>query len=99
MTFELQRDICRSRCRSTTKDWKKVFFILDSQKEQTDEGEELPYQMSDLECGTESDGSNDRILLLWPSIIAHKIDEESPFYEMSPQDMLNAQFELVCMTT
>ena len=27
--------------------------------------------------------------------ISHKIDEESPFYEMTPRDILNSQFEIV----
>ena len=44
----------------------------------TEEGESIPYQQSDLECGIEADGSNDRCLILWPTTIAHKIDEVSP---------------------
>ncbi len=41
------------------------------------------------------DGSNDRVLIFWPVTISHKIDEESPFYEMSPRDILSQQFEIV----
>ena len=64
-------------------------------KEITEEGEVIPYQQSDLECGSESDGSNDRVLILWPTTIAHKIDEDSPFYEMGPRDLLSSQFEVI----
>ena len=43
------------------------------QKEVTDEGEEIPFQLTDLECGTEVDGENDRVFLLWPVTIGHKV--------------------------
>lgn len=64
-------------------------------KEITEEGEVIPYQQSDLECGSESDGTNDRVLILWPTTIAHKIDEESPFWEMGPRDLLGSHFEVI----
>eukprot|EP00095_Tigriopus_kingsejongensis_P004647 maker-scaffold29_size597861-snap-gene-3.9 protein:Tk04647 transcript:maker-scaffold29_size597861-snap-gene-3.9-mRNA-1 annotation:"g protein-activated inward rectifier potassium channel 3-like isoform x3" len=64
-------------------------------KEKTDEGEIIPYQQTDLECGSEVDGANDRVLMLWPVTVGHKIDVESPFYEMGPRDILNSQFEIV----
>ena len=35
------------------------------QKEITEEGEIIPWQQSDLECGSEADGTNDRVLMLW----------------------------------
>jgi hypothetical protein len=43
------------------------------QKEITEEGEIIPWQQSDLECGSESDGTNDRVLMLWPVTLAHKV--------------------------
>ena len=43
------------------------------QKVVTDEGEEIPFQLTDLECGTEVDGENDRVFLLWPVTIGHKV--------------------------
>ena len=49
----------------------------------------------DLKCGVELDGSQDYLLLLWPTVISHKIDEDSPLYEMAPQDLLNSNFELI----
>ena len=33
------------------------------QKEITEEGEVIPWQQSDLECGSESDGTNDRVII------------------------------------
>ena len=64
-------------------------------KEKTEEGEVIPYQQTDLECGSEIDGSNDRVLIWWPVTISHMINEESPFYEMTPREILNEQFEIV----
>ena len=69
--------------------------MLVIQKEVTEEGEEVPYQLTDLVCTSEVDGDNDRVLMMWPVTIGHKIDDESPFYEMSPQEMLKSQFEIV----
>ena len=37
----------------------------------------------------------DRTLMVLPSTLYHKIDEESPFYDMTPKDVLNAKFEMV----
>lgn len=65
-------------------------------KEVTDEGETIPYQMSDLDVTTEADGSdNDRVLILWPVTIAHKISEDSPLYDMNPREILSSQFEVI----
>lgn len=35
------------------------------------------------------------MFLIWPAIIAHEIDETSPFYNMSAQDILSDTYELV----
>ena len=64
-------------------------------KEVTEEGETIPYQLSDLDVTTEVDGENDRVLILWPVTIAHKIDEDSPLYDMNPRDILSSQFEVI----
>ena len=34
-------------------------------------------------------------MMVLPSTLYHKIDEDSPFYEMTPKDILNAKFEMV----
>ena len=50
-----------------------AFRMIVIQKVVTDEGEEIPFQLTDLECGTEVDGENDRVFLLWPVTIGHKV--------------------------
>ena len=64
-------------------------------KVETDEGEVIPYQETELEAGSELDGSNERVLIFWPTTIAHKINSDSPLYEMSPGDLTTSQFELL----
>ena len=64
-------------------------------KEVTDEGETIPYQLADLTVTTEIEEENDRVLILWPVTIGHKIDEDSPLYDMNPRDILNSQFEII----
>ena len=45
--------------------------------------------------GTQLDGSDDRALLLWPMTIIHVINEKSPFWKMSPKELLNSSFEVI----
>lgn len=58
-------------------------------KETTDEGETIPFQQTELECGTHIDGNNSNLSLIWPVTISHKIDKISPFYQLKPCEMLN----------
>ena len=44
--------------------------------------------------GEEGEG-DDTTLLLWPCTVAHKIDKQSPFYNMAPRDFLSAKFEII----
>ncbi|KAK3090997.1 hypothetical protein FSP39_016342 [Pinctada imbricata] len=62
-------------------------------KKITKEGEVLPLYQFDVDLGF--DTGRDRLFLVWPVIIVHKIDEESPFFEMSPDDLHREQFELI----
>ncbi|KAL3990753.1 Inward rectifier potassium channel family protein [Acanthocheilonema viteae] len=41
------------------------------------------------------DAGWDRILLLWPIIVRHLIDDQSPLFAMTPEKMHNAHFELI----
>lgn len=61
----------------------------------TKEGELLPFFQQELTVG--ADGSDDRLMFIWPTLIVHKIDEESPLYELSAHDMLRERFEIVTM--
>ena len=71
----------------------RMIYIKD--QEITDEGVIIPNLQTELNCGVQIDGTQDYLLLLWPTVIAHKIDEESPLFEMSPQELLSSNFELI----
>lgn len=64
-------------------------------KKVTEEGESIPYHQTELNIGTDLEGKEDAILMLWPMTIVHRIDEESPFYTMSARDFLNKRYELI----
>jgi potassium inwardly-rectifying channel subfamily J, other len=70
----------------------KIHFFL---YQVTKEGELLPFFQQELEVG--ADGSDDRLMFIWPTLIVHKIDEDSPLYEISAQDLIKERFEIVTM--
>ncbi|KAM0730944.1 Inward rectifier potassium channel 4 [Formica fusca] len=59
----------------------------------TKEGEVLSQHQQELMVGT--DGENGDLFFIWPTIIIHRINESSPFYNMSAEDMLIERFEVV----
>ncbi|CAL8274785.1 unnamed protein product [Lota lota] len=59
----------------------------------TAEGEFIPLDQADIDVGFDS--GVDRIFLVSPITIVHQIDEGSPFYELSKQDLETADFEIV----
>jgi len=61
----------------------------------TEEGEQIHYHQEELSVGTQLDGETDTALLLWPLIISHKIDEDSPLWQLGPQDLPKAKFEII----
>jgi len=61
----------------------------------TEEGEQIHYHQEELSVGTQLDGETDTALLLWPLIISHKIDEDSPLWQIGPQDLPKARFEII----
>ena len=56
-------------------------------REVTEEGEEIPHHLCAIEFGTDLDGSQDFFQLFWPLVLAHKIDEISPLWAVSPEDL------------
>lgn len=36
-------------------------------------------------------------MFIWPTLIVHKIDEDSPLFEISAQDLIKDRFEIVTM--
>ncbi|XP_072758939.1 uncharacterized protein [Anoplolepis gracilipes] len=59
----------------------------------TKEGEVLSQHQHELTVGT--DGENGDLFFIWPTTIIHRINESSPFYNMSAEDMLIERFEIV----
>ncbi|KAG5279788.1 hypothetical protein AALO_G00081600 [Alosa alosa] len=59
----------------------------------TAEGEFIPLDQMDIDVGF--DTGIDRIFLVSPITIVHEIDEDSPFYEMSRQELETSEFEIV----
>ena len=51
--------------------------------------------MESLQFGSQLDGSEEYLQLLWPMVVSHKIDSSSPLYNLSPTDILNSQFEII----
>ncbi|CAF1204987.1 unnamed protein product [Adineta steineri] len=62
-------------------------------KRVTLEGEILPLHTYDMNVGF--DKGVDRLFLIWPLVIEHIIDEQSPLYEVSRADLSKQRFELV----
>ena len=62
-------------------------------KKITKEGDVLPLYQSDIDLGF--DEGRDRLFLVWPVIIVHRINEDSPFWELTPEDLHREQFELI----
>ena len=62
-------------------------------KRVTLEGEILPLHTYDMSVGF--DRGLDRLFLIWPLVVEHIIDEQSPLYEMSRSDLAHQRFELV----
>ncbi|CAO1412953.1 unnamed protein product [Diamesa tonsa] len=61
----------------------------------TREGELLPFYQQEMDVG--ADGSDDRLMFIWPTTIVHKIDKHSPLYQLTAQEMLKERFEIVVM--
>ncbi|KAL3196510.1 hypothetical protein MRX96_045197 [Rhipicephalus microplus] len=59
----------------------------------TAEGEVIPYYHTQLDV--RFDAGTDSILFIWPATIVHEINETSPFYNMSAEDVLREKFEIV----
>ncbi|XP_017572537.1 inward rectifier potassium channel 2 [Pygocentrus nattereri] len=59
----------------------------------TVEGEYIPLDQIDIDVGF--DTGIDRIFLVSPITIIHEIDEDSPFYDMSREELESSEFEIV----
>ena len=65
----------------------------------TKEGKEIPFHQEDLKvCYDWRNPDNDfrnKLFLLLPIVIIHVIDENSPFYDVTPQTLQESDFEIV----
>lgn len=65
-----------------------------------EDGRVYPYHQQDLEVkydwNSDSD-KQDQLFLLIPLTIIHVIDQNSPFYDLTPQKLLTSRFELVAV--
>lgn len=60
------------------------------------EGEHLPFHQFDMHVGYDS--GLDRLLVIWPITICHEIDEHSPLYDISKDELINsARFEIIAI--
>ncbi|XP_033117739.1 G protein-activated inward rectifier potassium channel 3-like [Anneissia japonica] len=59
----------------------------------TAEKEIIPLYQYNLDLNYET--GEDRIFLVWPLIVSHTIDEDSPLYTLSAKDLDSADFEIV----
>ena len=81
-------------------------------KKVTQEGEVMPYSQTELsvsfslfcknlmcrvQIGTDSEGEEDELFFIWPTTLIHKINSDSPFYDMSAKDFLKRRYEIVIM--
>ncbi|KAG1675710.1 G protein-activated inward rectifier potassium channel 4 [Nymphon striatum] len=57
------------------------------------EGEVIPFHHTKVRVNY--DVGDENILFLWPIVIMHEINEDSPFYNMSAEDLLHERFELI----
>ena len=64
-------------------------------KKVTEEGEVIPFYQTELDVGTDMEGQEDTLFFIWPSIVTHRIDESSPFYNMSARDFLKKRYEII----
>ena len=65
-------------------------------REDTEEGYKIPFQQTELPCGTEMDGSNPSVNIIWPATVSHKIDDQSPLYDLKPGEC-NGDLQTGCL--
>ena len=61
----------------------------------TKEGEFLSQYQTELEI--HSDGCGSDLFFIWPMVVIHKINADSPLYNMSASDMIQDKFEIVVL--
>lgn len=62
-------------------------------RRQTSEGEILPFYQHELKVGVDSD--QQAIFFIWPMIVVHRIDQDSPLFHISTDELIKEKFEIV----
>ena len=60
--------------------------------------QEIPHHLFAIEFGTDLDGTQDFFQLFWPIVLSHRIDESSPLWSVSPEDLMTEQFEIILVS-
>ncbi|CAF3425529.1 unnamed protein product [Rotaria socialis] len=68
----------------------RMYFIS---RRITQEGEIIPLDLLDMNVGF--DTGRDRLLLVWPLVIEHRIDSKSPLWSLDREKLTSADFELL----
>ncbi|BFZ04417.1 hypothetical protein BsWGS_07456 [Bradybaena similaris] len=61
--------------------------------------EGVVYPLYQFNCEFAADGMGNRVFLLFPVIVKHVIDRDSPLYDVSPADLDTKKFEVVLYLT
>lgn len=70
----------------------RVFLI---RRHVTKEGEEIGCYRHSLNVTFDGDDDGEKVFLFAPVVVQHEINEKSPFYEYSPDDLNVADFEIL----
>ncbi|KAI8783025.1 ATP-sensitive inward rectifier potassium channel 1 [Biomphalaria glabrata] len=57
------------------------------------------YPLYQFNCDFTANGMGDKVFLLWPVILTHIIDKDSPLYDIRPPDLSSEKFELILYLT
>lgn len=59
----------------------------------TQEGEILPFHQKNIKLETSDEEG--RLFLIWPATVEHKIDQDSPLWDISANDLIHRHFEIM----
>ncbi|KAH9502904.1 G protein-activated inward rectifier potassium channel 1 [Bulinus truncatus] len=57
------------------------------------------YPLYQFNCDFTANGMGDKVFLLWPVILTHIIDKDSPLYDIRPPDLSSEKFEIILYLT
>ena len=88
LTFQIR--LADMRRRSTLVEAHIRMYFLS--KRRTRENEVIPIDLIDMNVGYNL--GRDRLFLNWPLIIEHRIDADSPLFQLDPQQLAEGKFEI-----